>query len=148
MENGKVEIALSKFRKPYNCAQTVYAAFKGGDAEGLEELSKCGGGKAPEGWRTGVYYHYYEYPSWHSVKRHYGIRTADYKLIHFYNDVDEWELYDLKHDPHEMRNVYDDPAYAGIRRQLHAELEALQAECGDADPCEREYEFFRGSDNL
>ena len=49
MENGKVEIALSKFRKPYNCAQTVYAAFKGGDAEGLEELSKCGGGKAPEG---------------------------------------------------------------------------------------------------
>ena len=50
MENGKVEIALSKFRKPYNCAQTVYAAFKGGDAEGLEELSKCGGGKAPRGF--------------------------------------------------------------------------------------------------
>lgn len=54
MENGKVEIALSKFRKPYNCAQTVYAAFKGGDSEGLEELSKCGGGKASRGalWRA------------------------------------------------------------------------------------------------
>ena len=29
------------------------------------------------------------------VKRHYGIRTADFKLIHFYNDVDEWEMYDF-----------------------------------------------------
>ena len=55
MENGKVEIALSQFRKPYNCAQTVYAAFKGGDAEGLEELSKCGGGKAPEGLCGALY---------------------------------------------------------------------------------------------
>ena len=77
------------------------------------------GGKIPEAWRTGVYYHYYEYPSWHSVKRHYGVRTDDYKLIHFYNDVDEWELYDLKKDPHEMCNVYNDP---GIRlgAQRHA----------------------------
>lgn len=106
------------------------------------------GGEAPEGWRTGVYYHYYEYPSWHSVKRHYGIRTADYKLIHFYNDVDEWELYDLKHDPHEMQNVYNDPSYAGVRAQLHDDLERLQLECGDTDPCEREYEFFRGADHL
>ena len=106
------------------------------------------GGATPEGWRTGVYYHYYEYPSWHSVKRHYGIRTADYKLIHFYNDVDEWELYDLKHDPHEMQNVYNDPAYADVCTQLHADLERLQRECGDTDPCEREYEFFRGSDHL
>ena len=106
------------------------------------------GGKTPEAWRTGVYYHYYEYPSWHSVKRHYGIRTADYKLIHFYNDVDEWELYDLKKDPHEMHNVYNDPGYAAIRSDMHARLEKLQQECGDTDPCEREYEFFRGADQL
>lgn len=106
------------------------------------------GGRTPADWRTGVYYHYYEYPSWHSVKRHYGIRTRDYKLIHFYNDVDEWELYDLREDPHEMLNVYDDPGYADIRRTLHAELEKLQKECGDGDPCERESEFFRGADQL
>ena len=78
------------------------------------------GGKIPEAWRTGVYYHYYEYPSWHSVKRHYGVRTNDYKLIHFYNDVDEWELYDLKKDPHEMCNVYNDPGYAPVRSDMHA----------------------------
>lgn len=106
------------------------------------------GGKTPEAWRTGVYYHYYEYPSWHSVKRHYGIRTNDYKLIHFYNDVDEWELYDLKKDPHEMCNVYNDPEYAAVRSDMHARLENLQQECGDTDPCEREYEFFRGADQL
>ncbi len=106
------------------------------------------GGATPADWRTGVYYHYYEYPSWHSVKRHYGIRTRDHKLIHFYNDVDEWELYDMRRDPHEMRNVYDDPAYAEVRARLHAELERLQQECGDTDPCEREYEFFRGAENL
>ena len=69
-------------------------------------------------------------------------------MIHFYNDVDEWEMYDLKRDPHEMRSVYDDPAYAEVRRGLHAQLEELQRECGDTDPCEREYEFFRGADQL
>jgi len=105
-------------------------------------------GKAPESWRDAVYYHYYEYPSWHSVKRHYGIRTERYKLIHFYNDVDEWELYDMQNDPHEMHSVYDDPAYAGVRREMHERLERIQHECGDEDPCEREYEFFRGADNL
>lgn len=105
-------------------------------------------GAAPADWRTGVYYHYYEYPSWHSVKRHYGIRTADYKLIHFYNDVDEWELYDLKKDPHEMQNVYNDPGYAAVRGDMHTRLEALQQECGDTDPDERHSEFFKGADKL
>ncbi len=90
-------------------------------------------GKAPEGWRTAVYYHYYEYPSWHSVKRHYGIRTERYKLIHFYNDVDEWELYDLKKDPKEMKSVYDDPEYASVRDSMHKQLEQLQIEVEDTE---------------
>ena len=51
-------------------------------------------------WRTSMYYHYYEYPhGWHDVKKHYGIRTTQYKLIHYYDDIDEWELYDLSKDP-------------------------------------------------
>ena len=90
-------------------------------------------GKAPEGWRTAVYYHYYEYPSWHSVKRHYGIRTERYKLIHFYKDVDEWELYDLKKDPKEMKSVYDDPEYASVRDSMHKQLEQLQIEVEDTE---------------
>ncbi|MCF8361602.1 MAG: sulfatase, partial [Prolixibacteraceae bacterium] len=60
-----------------------------------------------EKWtRDAVYYHYYEYPGIHMVKRHYAIVTKEYKLIHFYYDVDEWELYDREKDPHEMKNVY------------------------------------------
>ena len=69
-------------------------------------------GRTPRDWRRSVYYHYFEYPAVHSVKRHYGVRTDRYKLIHFYYDIDAWEMYDLEKDPRELRNVYADPAYA------------------------------------
>jgi arylsulfatase A-like enzyme len=75
-----------------------------------------------EGFREAVYYHYYEYPGVHMVKRHYGIVTEDYKLTHYYYDVDEWELIDRKNDPKELKNVYDDPKYAAIVKELHQKL--------------------------
>jgi arylsulfatase A-like enzyme len=84
-------------------------------------------------WREAVYYHYYEYPAVHMVKRHYGIRTGRYKLIHFYYDIDAWELYDLEKDPHELNNVYQDPAYADVGQELKAGLRRLQAYYGDSD---------------
>ena len=90
-------------------------------------------GRTPTNWRKSIYYHYYEYPGWHSVKRHYGIRTERYKLIHFYYDIDAWELFDLKYDPHELNNVFGDSSYAGIRKQLEAELRQLQKLYGDSD---------------
>jgi len=93
---------------------------------------KIARGDTPEGWRTSMYYHYYEYPhGWHNVMRHYGIRTERYKLIHFYNDIDHWELYDLESDPHEMKNIYGDPAYAEIVQGLKGELRKLQEKFGD-----------------
>ena len=82
-------------------------------------------GKTPEDWRKSIYYHYYEYPSVHMVRRHYGVRTDRYKLIYFYN-LDEWELYDLKRDPHEMRNLYGNPFYEDITARLKEELKALR----------------------
>jgi len=84
-------------------------------------------GETPKDWRASLYYHYYEYPAVHSVKRHYGVRTQRHKLIHFYHDVDEWELYDLEKDPRELNNVYADPAYADTVKELKAELERLRA---------------------
>jgi len=84
-------------------------------------------------WRDAIYYHYYEYPSVHAVKRHYGVRTDRYKLIHFYYDVDEWELYDLEKDPHEMKSVYNDPAYYQIRVSLHTKLDELRNKYKDTD---------------
>ncbi len=83
--------------------------------------------------RDAVYYHYYEYPAVHMVKRHYGIVTTDYKLVHFYYDVDEWELYDREKDPMEMRNVYDDPAYIEIRQDLHQRLDDLRVFYKDSE---------------
>ena len=75
-------------------------------------------------WRKSLYYHYYEYPGFHSVKAHNGVKTDQYKLIHFYKD-DVWELYDLQEDPDEMNNIYDDIAYEEVQYHLHNELERL-----------------------
>lgn len=83
-------------------------------------------------WRKSVYYHYYEYPyGWHNVKKHYGIRTDRYKLIHYYDDIDAWELYDLKEDPSEIRNLIDDPAKKELINSLKFELEKLRVEYRD-----------------
>jgi arylsulfatase A-like enzyme len=89
-------------------------------------------GKTPLNWRKEHYYHYYEYPAVHSVKRHYGISTERYKLIHYYNDINEWELFDLQADPLEMRNVYNDPAYASVRAYLHKRLLKLRIQFKDS----------------
>ena len=83
-------------------------------------------GKEVVDWRQSVYYHYYEFPGAHSVRRHYGARTDRFKLIHYYNEG-LWELFDLKQDPHELQNVYDNPAYAEQRARMHVELNRLRS---------------------
>ncbi|MBW3598761.1 MAG: sulfatase [Planctomycetes bacterium] len=87
-------------------------------------------GQTPDDWRDSVYYHYYEFPGAHSVQKHLGVRTDRYKLIHFY-ELDEWELFDLEKDPHELQSVYDDPAYADVVKEMKAELERLQEKYQD-----------------
>ncbi len=109
-----------------------YAGVKApADMQG-ESFRAIARGVKPENWRTSIYYHYYEYPhGWHNVKRHYGVRTERYKLIHFYNDIDAWELYDLQKDPHELNNVIDDPDYTAIVKKLKLELNRLRQKYGD-----------------
>ena len=41
-------------------------------------------GNAVKNWRKDLYYHYYDYPTFHLVRKHDGVRTERYKLIHFY----------------------------------------------------------------
>ncbi len=82
-------------------------------------------------WRKSLYYHFYEYPAEHMVKRHYGIRTTRYKLIHFYNDIDEWELYDLKTDPNEMNNLINIPRHQPLVKKLKKQLYKLQVKYDD-----------------
>jgi len=90
--------------------------------ESLVPLMK---GETPKTWRTSLYYHYYE-GGGHGVRRHEGVSTKQYKLIHFYGNDEYWELYDLQADPHEMKSVYGDPKYKEIQAELHGELETLK----------------------
>ncbi|WP_211748852.1 sulfatase [Paenibacillus sp. Marseille-Q4541] len=100
-------------------------------------------GEEPKSWRTSMYYRYWMHMSEHNVYAHYGIRTDQYKLIYYYADAlgsagatdepktPEWELFDLKKDPYEMINVYDDPDYERVVQVLKQELDRLQQEVGD-----------------
>lgn len=89
--------------------------------------------------RDAVYYHYYEHPSEHNVNRHYAVITKQYKLIHHYFDMDYWELIDLKKDPKEQHNYYNDPAYAKIRKNLHKRLDELRIQYGDNGTISQKY---------
>ena len=82
-------------------------------------------------WRDAVYYHYYEFPNEHAVKKHYGVRTDRYKLIHFYDDIDVWELYDLEKDPNEMSNIFGKAEYAEVQKNMKIRLAELQIEYDD-----------------
>jgi len=81
--------------------------------------------------RDALYYHYYEYPDSHRVRPHYGIRTDRYKLIHFYDGLNEWELYDLDRDPKEMNNVFSEPRYSKVVDRMTVRLRELQQQYGD-----------------
>ncbi len=99
-------------------------------------------GNTPDNWRKSFYYRY-----WQHVNRpaHYGVRTQRYKLIFFYGmplditaTIQEkskpgWELYDLKSDPKELNNVYDDPNYNDVIARLKKELDQLKTKLGDTD---------------
>ncbi len=87
-------------------------------------------GNRPSDWRTAMYYRYYF--SHFNTEPHYGVRTLEWKLIH-YNRLGEWELFDLKSDPSELHNLYEDPAHAGRIGDLKATLGRLRAELGDGE---------------
>ncbi len=92
-------------------------------------------GRTPADWRKSFYYHYYEYPGPHDVARHYGVVTARYKLVRFYEpEFDYWELFDLEKDPRELTSVYGRPEYAQVQKELEAELARLRRELKVPDP--------------
>jgi len=82
-------------------------------------------------WRQSMYYHYYEYPYYHRVQPHYGIRDQRYKLIHFYYNIDVWEFYDLRNDPSEINNLIDNPSHASLINRLKTELYQLKKSYGN-----------------
>ncbi len=77
-------------------------------------------------FRDVLYYHYYAFPAFHMVSRHYGIRTRGYKLMHFYDNVDAWEFYDLEKDAKEVHNLIKDPNYKEEITLMHKKLDSVQ----------------------
>ncbi|MEJ2112709.1 MAG: sulfatase [Flavobacteriaceae bacterium] len=100
------------------------------EVQGKSFLSQLEG-KANSEWRQSMYYHYYEYPFWHHVQPHYGIRTDRYKLIHFYYDVDVWEFYDLKNDPNELNNLIESESHQELIKKLKEDLNELKEGYGN-----------------
>jgi arylsulfatase A-like enzyme len=85
-------------------------------------------GASPDDWRKSFYYHYYEGPpAVHTVAEHYGVTDGRYKLIHFYK-LNQWELFDLTSDPHELKSVYGQPEFAEVQSRMVAELHRLRGE--------------------
>jgi arylsulfatase A-like enzyme len=102
-------------------------------------------GDALDAWPDAMYFRYWQHLKDLDVPAHLGIRTRRYKLVLVYGlglDATEalneptpsgWELYDLKKDPEELRNVFDDPAYRQVRSQLVDRLCELRKSLGDDD---------------
>ncbi len=89
-------------------------------------------GHVPTDWRHAMYYRYYHDPGDHNTRAHYGIRTESHKLIYFWKK-DQWECYDLRKDPLEMHNIYNDPSQRKVVAALKKQLLALKKQVKDDD---------------
>jgi arylsulfatase A-like enzyme len=98
------------------------------EMQGVSMKPLIDGDTVPD-WRKAIYYHYYEQSF--GLTRHYGIRTDKYKLIHFYDPIDSWELYNLQTDPSEMLNLIDVPEMQQIVLDLKIRLKDLQVNYKD-----------------
>jgi arylsulfatase A-like enzyme len=88
--------------------------------------------RTPSDWRTSMYYRYYHDPGDHNTRAHYGVRTRTHKLIYFWKK-DQWELFDLRNDPHELHNLYAQPGQEALTATLKEELARLKRQVRDDD---------------
>ena len=82
-------------------------------------------------WRQDWLYEYYEYPGYENVRPSRGVRTKRYKLVHYFIEPQEFELYDLEKDPDELNNLYGKPGYDEITKTLKDRMAELRRQTND-----------------
>ncbi len=97
-----------------------------------ESLAPMLRGQDTSKWRKGIYYEY-SGEATHNVAAHYGIRTKEWKLIH-YPRTDEWELLDLVNDPDEVQNLYAEAKHAQLVSTLKSQLIELRRQYAVVEP--------------
>jgi len=103
-------------------------------------------GSTSKDLRKSIYYRYWMHNDfYHRAVANLGIRTERYKLIFYYGAPlnmkgaklpcypPVWELYDLKEDPMEMKNLYSNPKYKTIIKKLKDEILTQRRILGDED---------------
>jgi arylsulfatase A-like enzyme len=101
-----------------------------GDMQG-KSMMPLAEGKKNVAWRKDWLYEYYEYPGYENVRPCRGVRTDRYKLVHFFIEPQEFEVYDLQADPDERNNLYGKPGFEELTAHLKERLAALRAETHD-----------------
>jgi arylsulfatase A-like enzyme len=104
------------------------------EIQGESFLPLLKGEKAP--WRKEAYYHYYEFPQPHHVYPHFGVRSEQFTLVHFYGEINTWELFDLKKDPQQLHNLYGQKGYEKITAELKDKLRKLMVQYKDQEALE------------
>jgi len=95
-------------------------------------------------WRQSFLYEYFEYPGVHCAGKCRGVRTRDWKYIHYWEKPEAHELFHVEEDPDDQKNLAADPAHRARLAEMQKELERLRDETGDdrsrdgasARPCE------------
>lgn len=122
----------------------IAGAKQSDDFDGRNFVSNMEG-HTPDDWPDATYYRYWMHMAHHDNPAHFGIRTPEYKLIFFYgqpldsNQASKeatppyWELYDLRSDAKEQKNVYLDSQYNGVVQSLKEQLRRMKEAIGDSD---------------
>jgi arylsulfatase A-like enzyme len=94
-------------------------------------------GRPVSGWPESLYFQWFGEQR-NAVWGQIAVRTKDFKLIHYNQNMNEWEMFDLRYDPQEMNDISGDLSYAPQRAQLQKLIEEHRTRLGITEAVEKE----------